>query len=86
MTLYYTSRVNTVEVEQESNNPTKRRSFSAWHEIMGHLHHHAMLKLPNHVEGMEMIGKGSPYCEVCILNKAKKHANKRPDLKGNRIL
>ena len=25
---------------------------------------------------MEMVGKGSPNCKVCILNKAKKHANK----------
>ena len=41
-----------------------------------------MLKLPDHVEGMEMVGKGSPFCEVCVLNKAKKHANKQPDLKA----
>ena len=74
--------LNAVELDQPSNRPAKRRSFGAWHAIMGHLHQHAMLKLPDHVEGMEMVGKGSPKCEVCILNKAKKHANKRPDQKA----
>ena len=74
--------LNAVELDQPSNKPTKQRSFSAWHTIMGHLHHHAMLQLPNHVEGMEMVGKGSPFCEVCVLNKAKKRANKRPDEKA----
>ena len=65
-----------------SGTTSKRKTYRAWHDIMGHLHQQAMLKLPEHCEGITMIGKGSPSCEICILNKFKKRINKRPDAKA----
>ena len=49
-----------------SGTASKRRTYNAWHDIMGHLHQQAMLKLPEHCEGITIVGKGSTKCEPCI--------------------
>ena len=70
---YFLNAIGNAEV------PTKSRSYCECHQIMGHLHYAAMMKMPNYVEGMIMTDKAPKQCHICLKNKSKMFRNKKPD-------
>lgn len=68
------------QVYYNSHTPRKATgTVEIWHQRTGHLHHNAVLKLPQATRGAEVIGTApKDGCETCRLSKSKRIVSRRP--------
>ena len=66
------------------NSSIQRAPARYWHETMGHLNYSDLAKLPNMVEGMQIVGPiKKEFCEPCVLAKQHRTPSRSPMSKVN---
>ena len=74
------SKARTVAKALVAKNPTIQRAPAKyWHETMGHLNYSDLAKLPQMVEGMQIVGPvKKEFCEPCVLAKQHRTPSRSP--------
>ena len=59
------------------------RTLDEWHQILGHMNHADILKLPSKVKNMKITKSNkSQTCEICLLSKMTRKVSTMPDERG----
>ena len=75
--LYYFKKCEVEQVKQA------KHDLENWHKILGHCNIQDILKLPDVVNGMKIVGdKAKEICETCILGKMTEVRSRIPDAKA----
>ena len=75
--LYYFKKFEVEQVKQA------KHDLENWHKILGHCNIQDILKLPDVVNGMKIVGdKAKEICETCILGKMTEVRSRIPDAKA----
>ena len=79
--MYYFKKCEVEQVKQAKHDLEK------WHKILGHCNIQDILKLPDVVNGMKIVGdKAKEICETCILGKMTESRSRQPDAKAKSSL
>ena len=79
--LYYFKKCEVEQVKQAKHDLEK------WHKLLGHCNIQDILKLPDVVNGMKIVGdKAKEICETCILGKMTETRSRQPDAKAKSSL
>ena len=79
--LYYFKKCEVEQMKQA------KHDLENWHQILGHCNIQDILKLPDVVNGMKIVGdKAKEICETCILGKMTEFRSRTPDAKSKSSL